>query len=356
MHAILLVGVACLIAGCGVAAVEKTTRSSSAASNEQGVPNKKVRPAPGPPVRTERQIVNFAELPFADEALKTKTRFFHQLAEEIAEEDWFVNPYRDNRWSQQPVYAASWRTMEKQPSSFRRSVLPFRSIGIRLEGQHVDGVDSLQTLTVDGLWVPLTGWAAVVRYHSDGALEATAAKVDPTLFSFRFDRHANNLVIQLSRPSASASAWEGRQLRYDYRVGLPWEHTTEHRGQLKVRIHALHDSPEKMRDTLLDDLERLRRKAKHETAQGIGIQGKNYSNVRSDNPPRPLLAGPNGLLEHQPSPATRRELLDGVVAELDQQERAIREEFQQIHTALVKALPIKPTEFPWREVGMKNKH
>jgi len=318
------------------------TRFYCQAPQHEGEP-KKDKPLPlHPSLRlppSKRPVLELEQLAFADPKLKQRVQLFHDFAEGIAEDEWFVQHYKDVRYSPNPSYLATWQTIEVHSSYYLKLVRPYRSITIRLDGPSVkEGDEQITRMEVSGRWVPDQGWAATVNCHvlpMGVHYWARVGLVQESDGRFSFDSSPSRPVIPLSAISVSATVRENSKRQFSYSVQLPVPQPAERRNHFLT----LFDSPEKLRDSVTGEIAELRRIARDEIPRSERMEVIDSSNARSDNPPRsePVFRNP-------PSEETRQKLLDQVLAELNSMETSVRENYAQIHAAISKALPLG--EFP----------
>ena len=125
----------------------KSVRFSCQAPQHQGEPITKKPPRLHPVLAlrdAERPVLEFEQLPFADDELKRLTRLFQDLAEQTAGKDWLVQHYKDVRHSASPHYVASWRMSEVKGSGYLTNDRRYRGLSIGVEGRAVDGADQLE--------------------------------------------------------------------------------------------------------------------------------------------------------------------------------------------------------------------
>ena len=289
--------------------------------------------------QSKRPVLELDKLTFADPKLKQRVQSFHDWADGIAEKNWFVQRYKDVRYSPNPSYLGTWQTVEVRSTYFLRSVLPYRSISIRLDGPSVkEGDEQITRMHVTGTWIPKKGWAATVNCNvlpQDVHSWAVVGLVQEHNGQFSFDSQPSSSKIHLTAIHASATVRENANFQYSYSVQLPVPQPTERRTQFL----ALFDSPEKLRDTVIGEIAELRRIASNEIPRSERIEMVDSSNARSDEPPRR-----EPVSENPPSEETKQKLLDQVLAQLNSMETQVRENYEQIHSAIRKALPLD--EFP----------
>ncbi len=90
----------------------KHTRFSCQEPQHKGEPKTTKPPLPHPSLRVplaKRLVLELDQISFADPELQKTTRIFHDFAETIAGDDWFVHQYKDMRNSSRPSYVAKWQ-------------------------------------------------------------------------------------------------------------------------------------------------------------------------------------------------------------------------------------------------------
>ena len=298
---------------------------------------------------SKRPILEFEQLPFSDASFKRQVRLFHDLAERVAAKDWLVRRYQDLRYSSAPRYVAVWQTSDVSGNEYPRNVRPYRSMGIALSGPSARGEEQVTTAGVGGRWVPLEGWAASVSLEVHSAPQkvpfgtgtlAFVALVKAHDRFFRLDAGRSENVIRLTEYFVSVFVQPDRTLCYEYKGQLPsassLRDSAEDLAESRRRFLALYASPESLRDTVLAQLEKLRRLVQDQIPRLEGVNVIDYSGVRSDSPPIP---SPAARL-HPPSEETKKALLDQTLAELDSREKLVRENYREMHAAINKALPL----------------
>lgn len=336
------------------------TRFSCQAPQNKGKP-KTVKTPLHPSLRlplSKRPVLELKQLTFADPKLKAKIQFFHNLAGKIAGTDWFVQRYKDMRYSPAPHYGGTWQSTEVRSSYFLKRVLPYRSISMVLDGpKAAKGKEPITTARVSGRWVPKTGWAASVSFSlspSPAAGEAIVKLVRDHHSQFSFNDYSGSNSIHLVRTYASASVRKANSdFSYSYQVQLPFDKSDQGAANRRRQFLSLFESPKQLRDQLLVNIAELRRTAREQVPNSHGIEVTDWRNVRSDNPPRP--APPDF---DRPLPKEiREELLGQILKRLDSIEQTIQENHQQIHAAIYKALPLDESQFPWQDdhEGKRNK-
>jgi hypothetical protein len=288
--------------------------------------------------RSKRPILKLEQLHFADDELRSKTQMLHEWAASIAQEGWFVQQYKDERYSPDPRYSARWESTEERNHDYARKDLPYHGAVISLSGRAVDGTDVIESTSLRGTWVPQEGWAATVSgswrrasaddpYVFDGS--ATLALVD-NRNSVRFDSwHGGTRTISLRQNHAGASRMEGA-FQYYLSVSSP----RDDKFNLQRDFLKLFESPEQFRDAALADLAALRREARRCLDSLEGVEFADMTHVRGDNPPVEMPAA-----ERPPSDETKNAMLAMMEASISAREEKVRQNYQAMHEALIKAFP-----------------
>jgi len=325
----------------------KTTRTrfSCQMPQHKGEP-RTVKPLPKHPSMrlplSKRPQLEFEELQFATETLEQQTRLFHKIAEGIAQDDWFIQRYKDARYSPQPRYVASWQTTEERGTSYLRGKMPYRSLSIALTGTAVDDGDRLERGTANGRWVPGEGWAATVSYalgkYPSFVGTATAGQVHPQTPTFSFATGRRD-TVSLLQPRLSVTTKQGTTYSYSYEARWPapthGDVPPEVKAEARQRFFALYESPERLRDIALECLGNLRKLARDEISSRKNIRMRA---VRVQRPPAPA---PDPLdPQAAPDDETLAALMEAIEAELNRRETTIRENYTEIYAAINRALPI----------------
>ena len=292
---------------------------------------------------SKRPVLELDQLTFASPDLKRRVQVFHNFAEQTGGEDWVTQRYKDVRYSDVARYSGMWQTSKvNSASSFFKKSLPYQEYSIALEGSKVKGDSELITnVSLGGRFVPERGWAAAVNIYSNGSCYAVVGLVKDENSNFSFDVNGSNQVISLSQSSVKSTVKEDPKLRYEFEVRLPFKTTPEAAKSRHKHVVSLFESPESLLDTVLSDIETLRRIATEEVSQPEKITATDWSNVRSDNPPRPLPP-----FRAPPSEAVQQKLLAEIRSQLDAREKILRENSQQMHAALKKAFPVDLSQLP----------
>lgn len=284
---------------------------------------------------SKRPVVELDQLEFANEAIKQKTQRFQDLAESIAGKAWFVQRYKDVRNSSKPKFRGRWMSAEVESSYVLERDRPFQSVEITLSQTSEDSkADQLDSLSVKGRWVPREGWAAFVNTNGD-VWSATVDFVKEHDGRLGFSSRSNKDRIFLTSDSVTATAKSG-QTYYEYQVRLPYGVTPEDQAKRKQKARRLLASPESLRDVLLEDLAALRLLAGSDDNLSKHVKAEDWSNVRSDSPPRPIFSS----LEAK----TRVELIDSASKAIEHHEDLVRKHFEEMHAAIKKAVPIDTLE------------
>ena len=278
----------------------------------------------------KRPILSLDQLPLGDGELRRQAKLFHALAESIAQKDWKVEGYKDERWSPHPWYVAQWQTSVVKSTYYVKRDRPYHGITIRLSGENKDASDHLKSLGVSGVSVPAAGWAAQASYYlsisDDGqakkellAIVALVGNSEP----FSFDG------TQLTVRYVSASVSEGnRSYSYAFYAQLP-------QANFERAARMLCNTPETLRDEFLADIDSLRKHAREQFDSGLGMTMTDWRDVRSDRPPQK-----EPISQRPPSEETKQALWAEVEKYLARQENVIRENFREIHAAVRRALPM----------------
>ncbi len=315
----------------------KSLRFFCQVPQHKGVPIKTKPPALHPSQRLPREkrpILPFAKLSFADDELQRQALIFHGLAERLAQKDWQVQLYKDDRHSTDPLYSAYSQTSVVRGSSYFIKDRPYLGMKIGLEGKGSNGTDRLNSLNVECIAAPRQGWAAQLRYNlralGDGKiathLSATAVLArEPDSLSFDYSGQA----ISLMQRSVIVSASETPDFQYLFQthsVAMEWERA----------LQMLCGTPEQLRDEVLADIATFRQRAREQIEQGTTIMFSDMRNVRSDNPPGQIPAS-----TRPPQAQTKQALLAAVEKQLSAQETTLRQNFREIHAAMQQVLPLK---------------
>jgi len=282
--------------------------------------------------REKRPILKLEELNFAAPRLKRQAQLFQTLAESLAKKDWHVQGFKDERYSVEPRYSASWQTSVVTSTDYLPKVRPYHGVTIFSEGRVVHGADRLQTLSVQGVLVPLCGWSARVSYglspNRQGrlmpSLSAVAGKVGeyPIPYSFSY-------ALQLTSRSVSVSERDSQEFQCAFKSNLP-------QLDFKRALHRLYSTPEALRDEVLADIATLRQQVQTELESGKTIELYDMHDVRSDNPPRRTPRSDSSAATAE----TRQKLLAAVENQFIQEEATIRVYFRELHAAVQQALPL----------------
>jgi hypothetical protein len=314
----------------------------------KGEPRTKKAPSRHPSQRlplSKRPVLELDQLAFANLQLQQKSKYFHDLAERIAGQDWHVQRYKDIRNSAKPFYVASWQSTNLQGRQLQ-SALSYRSMGISLKGhQTTDGKEEITSVSVVGRWAPRQGWAAAVTYHTLAECRAIVGPVDPQEQPFDFDASSSD-AIYLSDPYVSVEVRDDL-LHYRYRMqrlGSPSAdyYSRERTDERRTCFFSLFASAEELRDMLLEDIEIMREQAREDISQPGRVAVTDYTDVRSDNPPREAPPGKYAVPE-----AVQQKLVKEVLRKLGNHDKLVRENYVQMYAALIKALPLH--ELPWRK-------
>ncbi len=293
--------------------------------------------------QSKRPILQFGQLSFANPKLKRQSRIFHDLAERIAADDWLVQGYKDVRNMPRPEYHARWQTADVRGSSFIRRLLPYRDLEIRLAGRISDETnDQIVGGYVSGRWVPSEGWAASVNCRLGEPFGlgpwVTVQSIDRQSIAFSLDTESPK-AIRLLYNCASAEVRQDEIRSYTYTAGLPDDPGAQSSpgadAANRRRFFALYESPESLRDTVIEDLDTLRAIAREQIPRFENVTLIDWRGVDSGNPPREGI-----VTEHLPTERTKRELLERVLAELDSREKTLREQCEPIYNAVKTALPL----------------
>ena len=289
--------------------------------------------------QSEWPILELDEISFAEPELKETTRAFDDHFDSIAGDDWSIQRYL-RRYSL-VQYQATWQTSKIDGRRYEKSALPYRSMSILLRGPRVaEGVEEVDSLNVGGTFIPTEGWAATVNYNVKPA--GNGHSVFVTLVE-QVNNHVylSDTNIRLNNPSAEAKVRETNEVEYRYKTRFPatWRQDLEGwQAKHSAKFLNLFESPESLRDSVLADLAELKKNASDQIPRLENVWAVDFSNVRSDNPPRDIL-----IRMSPPSEATKTKLLDQVMSQLNAMENFINEDYQEMHAAITKAMPL-PSE------------
>ncbi len=222
---------------------------------------------------------------------------------------------------------------------YRKSVLPHRSMSIALNGPSAtNGVDIIDSLQVNGRWVPEKGWAAAINYNvrpiGNGSFAAVSL-VQKQSSHVSFDSSPSETTIRLLGNFATARVRENSDITYRYQVQLPYGNWPQAAKERQSQFLSLFKSPEDLCDVVIADIARLKQIARDQIPRLENIGVIDSTNASSAEPPIELLAP-----DRPPSEKIKKELLDQILLKLDAMETAVRENQRQMHAAITKALPL----------------
>jgi hypothetical protein len=291
--------------------------------------------------KSKRPVFKFDELNFATPELKQQTRILHELAQQTAGADWQVCGYRDGRYSNAPRMVSMWCTEPFPGTSIRTQHLPHHSYVIELTGpdSEPEKKDELNAAKLIARWVPKAGWGAWIqcqltpeRNEPLTQCRVSVGVVNPNNSHFSRDNYTKSPSILLL--SHQLSVQHKGRLRAKYSVYLPRRTSLPpDEAPLYRRLLKLYESPESLRDVLLADVEQMRQLSREEIPTRKNVRVSDYGDYRLREPP-----------SHRPSSAvsdeTLQTLLKSMLTALDERETLIRENYREMHAALVKALPV----------------
>ena len=260
----------------------------------------------GSTAQSEWPILELDEISFTEPELKETTRAFDDHFDSIAGDDWSIQQYL-RRYSL-VRYHAIWRTSKIDGRRYEKSALPYRSMSILLRGPRAaEGVEEVDSLIVSGTFVPAEGWAAMVSYNVKPVGNGHAvfvSLVEPIKNQVQF----SDTNFRLTNPSAEAKVREKNEIEYRYKATSPntWQGDAKGwQARHSAKFLNLFTSPENMRDSVLADLAERKKSARDRIPRLEKVWAIDFSNVRSDNPPREML-----VERSPPSEATKTELLE----------------------------------------------
>ena len=188
--------------------------------------------------------------------------------------------------------------------------------------------DTLDQIEVVGVWVPKKGWAANVQYDSK--------KNEIDFANLRLVQQAGNPFRfggdqSVNWPSIVEVDFETNSFSYRYKRG--GRRSKENPSEFLANL----DFPESFRELLLNNIKQLKQIATEDINQSKGVKTFDTSNVRSDSPP---IQTPTESIGNN----VKAKLLEKVTAKLDEQEKLILENWQEMYEAIRKALPIDPAK------------
>jgi hypothetical protein len=294
-----------------------------------------MKPPPGHPSLKlpfeKRPILKLNQLEFIDDKFQRRVQLFHELFDQLAPKTWEVQLYKDMRYTPTPLYTAYWQSSKVVSTQYLLTDRPYESLTINLKRTDMQGLEPLNSIEVRGVLVSLQGWAATISYREDHFHQG---KKDQALFAdVRLAEQGQVFsfgTLQFARPSVRAEANETEILRYRFEVlAAPQD--------FQRTLKTLYDTPEILRDHLLENLAMLRLRAREHLEAGTDLVAYDHSNVRSDNPPRPASTSK----KHPFSEKTKKAILDDIERQLTTQEAFIRGNFRPIHAAIQQALPLQ---------------
>ncbi len=296
--------------------------------------------APPPPAA----VVAFDTLVFETDELQQHAKRFHDLAEKTKQKDWLVEFYKDHRSGNGgPFLVGTWTTGKPQSGTIQKKSLPYRGIGISMQGKKVNGVERLSTLKVTGTSAPQLGWGARLEFYFEidqsGKLQRRiygwTSQIGELDHAIRFESspYGNGMFLGGMR-HVTARASGTSQDDYSFQAQLP-------SPEFATVLKAFYGTPEELRDFMLADIDALRKQSQEELKAKKGLTYYDTSQVRSDNPPRPEPPNPSGVLARPLPPAVEKDLAKQVESDLQRQEGLVQKNFREIHAAVQQALPLK---------------
>jgi hypothetical protein len=296
-----------------------------------------------PAAPKEPPAVALGELSFNDATVAAKFRRFDAAAKALTKPQWTIRPYRNSTYSGGPArFVGEWcqRTNRRGEGDYSlQAARPNHCIGLIGKSNSPD--ETIDGLELRAIYLPAKGWGAEIEYrtYNDAALLGE-------FFNLRFhhdefnpkNNYDNECALNLVNSYFTARRKYG-QLEYQFQVST--HGTRSWMGETKTgpdeQVEKYLASAESFRDAALAELDALERHCRDQIASGEAVIGVNdYTDVRSDNPPRSPPSGVDTCL----SEAQKAEVLQSALTEIDRRREIVREHYAEQYAALKATFPL----------------